>query len=74
MPRTVADLDAVALRLGADERTHLVDRLLAGLPVDPDVAHDGSAEALRRARELESGAAEAVPLDDAVSRAWAVMR
>lgn len=74
MSRTVADLEAEALQRGADERSPLVDRLLASLPVDPEVERDWSAKALRRAGELGLAAAAAVPSEDADSRARAVVR
>lgn len=74
MPPTVAEIEAQALQLSADERTRLVDRLLASLPADAEVDAAWAAEARRRLDELEAGAVAEIPIEDAIARARAATR
>jgi putative addiction module component (TIGR02574 family) len=74
MPATVEELEAQALRLAPDERVRLADRLLASLSADPEVDDAWAAEIERRLAELDSGQAEAVPLEEAIARARAAIR
>jgi putative addiction module component (TIGR02574 family) len=54
-------IEAAALRLSLDDRAVLVDRLLASLAADPEVAAAWEAEAERRQQEIESGAVSMLP-------------
>lgn len=74
MAATVDDLEAQALRLAPDERVRLADRLLASLSADAEVDDAWAAEVERRLAELDSGQAEAVPLEEAIARARAAIR
>ena len=71
MPPTVADIEAQALHLSADERVRLVDRLLASLPADAELDAEWAAEARRRLDELDAGTVAGIPIEDAIARARA---
>ena len=61
-------LEAEALKLPADEREKLLERLLASLHADPEVEAAWEAEADRREAQLQSGEAKAVPGHEAMAR------
>ena len=69
MSELIIEVEAQALKLTAEERTELIDRLLASLPVDP--AHDEAwgLVAERRLAEMESGVVAPIPVADAIARA-----
>ena len=61
MANSVEILEAEALKLSADERARLVERLIASLDIDPNVEEAWAAEVERRHAELESGAVSPLP-------------
>ncbi len=61
-------LEAEALKLLPAERSHLLERLVASLDVDPEVEAAWALEADRREAELASGSVEAVPAAEAMAR------
>lgn len=61
-------LEAEALKLAPADRSHLLERLIASLDVDPDVEKAWELEADRREASLESGSAVEVAGQDAMSR------
>ena len=69
MTELIAKVEAQALKLSVEQRTDLIDRLLASLPIDP--AHDEAwgLAAERRLAELDSGAVAPIPVADAIARA-----
>ena len=72
MPTSIQTLEAEALKLPAADRTHLLERLIASLDIEPDVDQEVSDawahEADRREAELDSGAVIAVPGDEMMRR------
>ena len=62
-------LEAEALKLTAEERARLADRLIASLSDDADVEEAWAAEVERRIAEIEAGRAEVVPAAEAIARA-----
>lgn len=56
MSLTMEALEAEALRLSAEDRARLVERLIASLDIDPAVEEAWAAEVERRNAEIESGA------------------
>lgn len=56
MSSTVESVEAEAMRLSAEERARLVERLIASLDVDPEIEEAWAAEVERRNAEIESGA------------------
>lgn len=68
MSSAVEVLEAEVLRLSASDRARLLDRLIASLDQDAEAEAAWDAEAGRREAELDSGAAKAVPFEEAVAR------
>ena len=62
-------IEAEALKLDAEERAHLADRLLASLSEEAEVDEAWAAEVERRVAEIESGRVKLVPAADAIARA-----
>ena len=61
-------LEAEALKLAPADRSHLLERLVASLDLDPDVEQAWALVADRREGELASGAQRAVPGSEAMAR------
>ena len=61
-------LETEVLKLSADDREHLLERVLASLDVDPEIEAAWEAEADRREAQLQSGEAKAVPGHEALAR------
>ena len=61
-------LEAEALKLAPADRSHLLERLIASLDVDPVVEEAWELEADRREASLESGAAVEVSGPEAMNR------
>ena len=68
MQATLETLQAEVLRLSPADRTKLLDCLVASLDIDADVEAEWDELADRREHDLESGAAEGIPLEVAVAR------
>ena len=67
-------VEAEALKLSAEERVRLADRLLASLGEDADVDDAWAREVERRIAEIESGRVQLVPAKDAIARARAALK
>ncbi|MFI8744384.1 addiction module protein [Pseudomonas sp. NPDC077186] len=65
-----------ALHLPRDERAQLIQRLVLSLesPSDEELRADWLLEARRRAEELDSGSVQAVPSDEVMRKARALIR
>jgi len=65
-----------ALHLPQKERAQLIQRLVLSLesPSDEELQSDWLLEARRRAEELESGSVQAVPGDEVMRKARALIR
>lgn len=61
-------IEAEALKLAPADRSHLLERLIASLDVEPDVEAAWEREADRREAELASGAVVEVPGPEAMAR------
>lgn len=61
-------LEAEALKLPAADRSHLLERLIASLDIDPEIEKGWELEADRREAELEAGSVVAVPGLEAIAR------
>lgn len=61
-------LEAEVLQLAPDERSHLLERLIASLDSAPEVEEAWEREADRREAELESGSISAISEQEAISR------
>ena len=74
MPSQFEDIEEQALKLTAEERAHLADRLLASLSADAEVEEAWAIEVERRVADLESGRAHLVPAAEAIARARAALK
>ena len=65
-----------ALHLSEDERAELVQKLLISLdsPSEAEVAEDWLLEAQRRARQLDQGEVQAIPAEEVMQKAQALLR
>ncbi|MFL6291244.1 MAG: addiction module protein [Thermoanaerobaculia bacterium] len=73
MPSQLAVVEAQALKLTAEERARLADRLLASLSEDHEIEEAWAAEIERRIEEVESGRAQLIPAAEAIARARAAI-
>ena len=68
MSTSLEALEAEVLKLAPAERSHLLERLVASLDLDPEVEQAWEREADRREAELGSGAVAVVPGEEAIGR------
>ena len=68
MSTSLEVLESEALKLAPADRSHLLERLIASLDVDPTVEEAWAFEADRREASLESGAMVEVPGHEAMNR------
>jgi len=61
-------LEAEVLQLAPVERSHLLERLIASLDLDPEVEEAWEREADRREAELESGSLSVVSGQESIAR------
>ena len=73
MPDQLEIVEAQALKLTAEERARLADRLIASLSGDIEVEEAWAVEVERRVEEIESGRAKLVPAAEAIARARAAI-
>ena len=69
MSTQLEEVEAEALKLTAEERAHLADRLLASLSEDAEVEDAWAIEVERRVAEIESGRVQMTPADEVIARA-----
>ena len=67
-------VEAQALKLTAEERAQLADRLLTSLFEDHEIENVWAAEVERRIEEIESGRAKLIPAADSIARARAAVK
>jgi putative addiction module component (TIGR02574 family) len=67
-------VEAQALKLSAEERAQLADRLIASIFEDHEIEDAWAAEVERRIEEIESGRAKLIPGAEAVARARAAIK
>jgi putative addiction module component (TIGR02574 family) len=73
MPDQLEIVEAQALKLTAEERARLADRLIASLAEDLEVEEAWAVEVERRVEEIESGRAKLIPAAEAIARARAAI-
>jgi len=69
MSSQVEVLEAEAMKLTAEERARLADRLIASLSEDAQIEEAWAVEVERRIAEIEAGRAAVVPAAQAIARA-----
>lgn len=68
MSTSLEAIQAEALRLSPSDRSRLLERSIVSLGADAEVETEWDAIADMRENEVTSGAATAVPLDEAMAR------
>jgi len=68
MDTELEKIEAQALRLGPGERAALAQRLLSSLDEDLEIEQAWAKEVERRIAEVESGAVQLIPIDEALAR------
>jgi hypothetical protein len=68
MSTTVELQEAEVLRLSPKDRSRLLDRLIASIDADAETESAWDEVADRRESEMNSGAVQSVPLEDAIAR------
>ena len=67
-------VEGQALKLTAEERARLADRLIASLFEDHEIEDAWEAEVERRVEEIESGRAALIPAAESIARARAAIK
>jgi putative addiction module component (TIGR02574 family) len=73
MSSQVEIVEAEAMKLGAEDRARLADRLISSLSGDGELEEAWAAEVERRIAEIEAGRAPLAPAAEAIARARAVL-
>ncbi len=68
METELEKLEAEALKLTSGERAALAQRLLASLEEDTEIQEAWAVEVERRIAEVESGAVQLIPIEEALAR------
>jgi putative addiction module component (TIGR02574 family) len=68
MPMQLDALETEVLKLSPAERSHLLDRLVASLEADSEIADAWALEAERRDAEIDAGQVALVPGADVLTR------
>lgn len=74
MSSQVEILEAEAMKLTAEERARLADRLIASLSEDAAIEEAWAAEIERRIADIETGRAPVIPAADAIARARGALK
>jgi putative addiction module component (TIGR02574 family) len=67
-------LELEALKLTPGERAALAQRLLASLDEDAEIEDAWATEVERRIAEVESGAVQVIPIEEALARVRAALK
>lgn len=67
-------LETEALKLTPGERAALAQRLLESLDVDAEIEEAWAAEVERRIADVESGAVQVIPIDEALAQVRSSLR
>lgn len=74
METELEKLEAEALKLTSGERAALAQRLLASLEEDTEIQEAWAVEVERRIAEVESGAVQFIPIEEALARVRAALK
>jgi putative addiction module component (TIGR02574 family) len=67
-------VESQALKLTAEERAQLADRLISSIFEDHEIEAAWAAEVERRVDEIESGRAKLIPASESIARARAAIK
>ena len=74
MDTDLEKLETEALKLGRGERAALAQRLLASLEEDTEIEEAWAKEVERRIAEVETGAVQLIPIEEALARVRAALK
>ena len=74
MSSNLETVEAQALKLSAEERAQLADRLITSLFEDHEIEGAWAAEVERRIEAVESGGARLIPASESIARARAAIK
>jgi len=74
METELEKLEAEALKLTPSERAALAQRLLASLEEDAEIEEAWAVEVERRIAEVERGAVQLIPIEEALARVRAALK
>jgi putative addiction module component (TIGR02574 family) len=74
MDAELEKVEAEALKLRPGERAALAQRLLASLVEDKEIEEAWAQEVERRIAEVESGAVQLIPIEEALARVRAALK
>jgi putative addiction module component (TIGR02574 family) len=74
MSSQLETVEAEAMKLAAEERAQLADRLIASLFEDAEIEDAWEAEVERRIQEIEAGRSKLIPASEAIARARAALK
>lgn len=74
MPSQLETVEAEAMKLTAEERAELADRLIASLFEDAEIEDAWGVEVERRIEEIEAGRSKLIPASEAIARARAALK
>jgi len=74
MSSQLENVEAQALKLSAEERAQLADRLITSIFDDYEVESAWAAEVERRIEDIESGRADLIPAAESIARARAAIK
>jgi putative addiction module component (TIGR02574 family) len=74
METEIDKLEAEALKLAPGARAALAQRLLASLEEDAEIEEAWAVEIERRIAEVESGAVQVIPIEEALARVRAALK
>jgi len=74
MSSQLETVEAEEMKLTAEERAQLADRLIASLFEDAEIEDAWEAEVERRIQEIEAGRSKLIPASEAIARARAALK
>ena len=74
MSNQLESVEAEAMKLTAEERAQLADRLIASLFEDAEIEDAWEIEVERRIAEIEAGRSKLIPASEAIARARAALK
>ncbi len=74
MTMTLDAIETEVMSLNTEDRSHLLDRLIASLEDDAEILAAWDAEAERRDAEVDAGTVALIPLDAALAALYAKLQ
>jgi len=74
MSSQLESIETQALKLSAEERARLADRLITSIFEDHEIESAWAAEVERRIEDIESGRAKLIPATESIARARTALK